>query len=154
MKSILLASFVSLLFSSMVSAQQGAGVTGTDAQQLLQLVNQARAQNGAGPLTYNGKLNNAAQGHSADMAARNYFSHNARQPAPRGVGMGERATAAGYDWSAIAENIANGQTTVQAVFTSWMNSEGHRGNILNPVYTEMGIGRVGNLWTQMFGKGW
>lgn len=132
----------------------GAGLSQNDALQLLQLVNQARNQNGAPPLSYNTKLTLAAGKHSQDMAARNYFSHTAPQPAPNGAAMSERATNAGYQWSQIAENIASGQTTVQAVFNSWMNSPGHKANILNPAYAEMGIGRAGNLWTQMFGKSW
>ena len=99
----------------------------------------------------NGLLAKAASRHSADMAARDYFSHTS----PEGTDPGTRITAAGYRWSTYGENIAKGQSTAAAVTDSWMNSAGHRANILNCAFKEIGIGRVdssgGPVWTQNFG---
>jgi uncharacterized protein YkwD len=94
----------------------------------------------------------AARGHSADMAARDYFEHES----PEGEGPGERAAAEGYsDWS--GENIARGQPTAEAVVAAWMDSQGHRRNILDCDSKATGVGAVdsgerGIYWTQMFGR--
>ncbi|GHC67940.1 CAP domain-containing protein [Streptomyces flavofungini] len=125
--------------------------SGSTAQQVLTLVNAERQQAGCRPLTNNSKLATAAQRHSADMKARNYFSHTS----PDGTDPGQRITAAGYRWSTYGENIARGQQTAKSVMTSWMNSEGHRANILNCSFKELGVGIVkgsgGPWWTQNFG---
>ena len=113
----------------------------------LDLINAARAQNGAGPVAFNPQLTTAAVNHSQDMVNRNYFDHTAPAPAPNGAELGQRVTAAGYQWTGVAENIAQGQTTEAEVFQSWMNSPGHRANMLNATYTQIGLGRVGNTWT-------
>ncbi|MET9674431.1 CAP domain-containing protein [Streptomyces sp. NPDC006482] len=120
------------------------------AQQVIDLVNSARAEEGCGPLTGNAQLHQAAQGHSEDMAARDFFDHTD----PDGDGPGERITAAGYAWSTYGENIAMGQQTPEQVMDSWMNSPGHRANILNCSFKEIGIGLYtsgGPYWTQAFG---
>jgi len=118
---------------------------------LLNLVNQARARKRVSPLRYDSSLCHAAQAHSADMAKRNYFSHNARRPAPNGVKISDRVTNSGYQWQTVGENIAKGHLTVEKVFQGWMDSPGHRANILNPGFTEMGFGKAGLYWTQTFG---
>ncbi|MFI8962593.1 sigma-70 family RNA polymerase sigma factor [Streptomyces sp. NPDC053493] len=128
----------------------GGSGPGSDAQQVIDLVNSERAQAGCGPLTENALLTRAAQGHSDDMAARNFFDHTN----PDGDGPGERVTAAGYRWSTYGENIAMGQRTPAEVMESWMNSPGHRANILNCSFKEIGIGihsAGGPYWTQVFG---
>ncbi|ARX89048.1 hypothetical protein SMD44_08535 [Streptomyces alboflavus] len=118
---------------------------------MLSLVNAERQKAGCRPLTTNSKLATAAQRHSADMKARNYFSHTS----PDGTDPGRRITAAGYRWSTYGENIARGQQTAKSVMTSWMNSSGHRANILNCSFKELGVGVVkgsgGPWWTQNFG---
>ncbi|MBT2489499.1 sigma-70 family RNA polymerase sigma factor [Streptomyces sp. ISL-96] len=120
-------------------------------QQVTDLVNTERADNGCGPVSQNSRLNTAAQRHSADMAARDFFDHTN----PDGAGPGERITAAGYAWSTYGENIAMGQRTPAQVMESWMNSSGHRANILNCSFKEIGIGihdaSGGPWWTQVFG---
>ncbi|MCI3935386.1 sigma-70 family RNA polymerase sigma factor [Streptomyces sp. AN091965] len=125
--------------------------SGSKAQQVLSLVNAERAKAGCGPLTHNSKLATAAQRHSADMRSRNYFDHTS----PDGTDPGQRITAAGYKWSTYGENIARGQQTAASVMDSWMNSEGHRANILNCSFKELGTGveegEGGPWWTQNFG---
>ncbi|WP_031025616.1 sigma-70 family RNA polymerase sigma factor [Streptomyces sp. NRRL WC-3725] len=124
--------------------------TGTVAQ-VVALVNKERAAAGCGPVTEDPQLDRAAQGHSDDMAARGFFDHTN----PDGDGPGERITAAGYRWSTYGENIAKGQQTPQAVMDSWMNSPGHRANILNCAFKNIGVGvhdgSGGPWWTQAFG---
>ena len=119
--------------------------------QVVALVNKERAANGCGALTEDPELEKAAQGHSDDMAARNFFDHTN----PDGADPGQRITAAGYKWSTYGENIAQGQQTPQAVMESWMNSPGHRANILNCSFKNIGVGvhkgSGGPWWTQDFG---
>ncbi|MEU1375881.1 sigma-70 family RNA polymerase sigma factor [Streptomyces triculaminicus] len=130
-------------------APSGGG--GPLAQQVVDLVNAERAKAGCSPVTENSLLDAAAQGHSDDMAARGFFDHTN----PDGKGPGERITAAGYQWSTYGENIAYGQQTPASVMDSWMNSSGHRKNILNCSFKEIGIGinkaPGGPRWTQVFG---
>ena len=120
--------------------------------EVLSLVNTERAKAGCGAVQNNSLLHNAARGHSSDMAANNYFSHTSQD----GRTFADRIRAAGYTGSAIAENIAWGQSTPQAVMTSWMNSSGHRANILNCRYNALGVGLAYSsdgrpYWTQDFG---
>ncbi|MGW7316982.1 sigma-70 family RNA polymerase sigma factor [Streptomyces sp. NPDC054854] len=119
--------------------------------QVLALANSERAAAGCGPLKDDAQLRSAAQAHSADMAQRNFFSHTN----PDGVDPGARTTASGYRWSTYGENIAKGQQTAQAVMDSWMKSPGHRANILNCSFKDLGVGMQpgagGPWWTQNFG---
>jgi len=122
------------------------------ASQVLALVNDERAKAGCGSLTTSSALQRAAQGHSADMAANDYFSHDSQD----GRTFADRIRAAGYTGGAIAENIAAGQATASAVMNSWMDSPGHRANILNCSYRHLGVGYAkggsyGYYWTQDFG---
>ncbi|MCX5230696.1 CAP domain-containing protein [Streptomyces sp. NBC_00233] len=122
----------------------------SEADQVIALVNAERAKAGCGPLSANATLTRAAQGHSDDMAARDFFDHTN----PDGAGPGERVTAAGYPWSTYGENIAMGQSSPEQVMESWMNSPGHRANILNCDFKEIGVGihsQGGPYWTQVFG---
>ncbi len=121
---------------------------GTQAQQVLKLTNQERANAGCSALKLNSKLNAAAQSHSDDMAAKKYFSHDSQD----GRSPFDRMSDAGYKFGAAAENIAQGYGDAEAVVKGWMNSEGHKANILNCTYTEMGLGWDNNYWTQTFGK--
>ncbi|NED74694.1 CAP domain-containing protein, partial [Streptomyces sp. SID9944] len=119
--------------------------------QVIALVNQERAKAGCGPVTGDSQLDAAAQAHSDDMAARNFFEHTN----PDGKDPGDRITAAGYRWSTYGENIARGQQTPESVMDSWMNSPGHRANILNCAFKNLGVGvhkgSGGPWWTQDFG---
>ncbi|MQY03345.1 CAP domain-containing protein [Actinomadura macrotermitis] len=126
------------------------GKAGRYASQVVTLVNAQRAKNGCRPLTVNAKLGRAAQAHSADMAARHYFDHTSKD----GRSPGDRITAAGYRWITYGENIAMGQQTPASVMNAWMNSSGHRANILNCAFKEIGVGVAlsgGPYWTQDFG---
>jgi len=98
------------------------------------LVNKARAQNGAPALGINQDLTSAAQQHSTDMARSNNMDHTGSD----GSSPGDRCQKAGFNWSAVAENIAFGQDSMDSVMQSWLNSPGHRENIMNPEYTMMG----------------
>ncbi|HTN05787.1 CAP domain-containing protein [Agriterribacter sp.] len=97
-------------------------------------------------LVWNDLLAKAAYNHSNDMQMNNYFSHTSGE----NTTAGDRIKAVGYNWRAYGENIAMGQTTEQIVLNSWLNSEGHCKNIMNKNFKEMGIGRSGNYWTQVF----
>ncbi|HEY9661942.1 MAG TPA: CAP domain-containing protein, partial [Allocoleopsis sp.] len=66
--------------------------------------------------------------------------------------LGERVSRTGYRWSSIAENIAHGQQTPEDVVNSWMNSSGHRANLLNPAYQDIGVGFANGYWTQVFAR--
>lgn len=123
----------------------------SEGDEVLQIVNAERAKEGCGPVTSNDLLATAAQRHSADMVSRDYFSHTSLD----GTDPGDRITAVGYRWSTYGENIAKGQRTPADVMEAWMNSPGHRANILNCAFKEMGIGKQdsggGPVWTQKFG---
>jgi uncharacterized protein YkwD len=119
---------------------------------VLSLVNSERAKAGCGSVRASSALQRAAQGHSADMAAHDYFSHTSQD----GRTFADRIRAAGYDGGTIGENIAAGQASASAVMRSWMASSGHRANILNCAYTALGVGYAtggsyGYYWTQDFG---
>ncbi|MEU1285165.1 CAP domain-containing protein [Kitasatospora sp. NPDC005856] len=128
----------------------GGGAAPSYAQQVVDLVNVERTKAGCGPVSSETRLTNAAQSHSDDMADRNYFDH----ASPEGYHADHRIEVAGYSWSSWGENIARGQKDPAAVMNSWMNSPGHRANILNCSFTQLGVGvRTGNngpWWTQVF----
>jgi uncharacterized protein YkwD len=113
-------------------------------EQVIQLTNVERGKVQAAALSLNSNLRDAAQAHAMDMACRQYFEHSAMSPAPYGVTPFERMTTFGYAFSAAAENIAAGQQTPADVVLGWMNSPGHKTNMLNPTYTQIGIGYVWN----------
>ncbi len=127
-------------------------------EQVVELTNIERAKAGLQPLELNNQLLNAAQDHSNDMAQDDFFSHTGAD----GSSIGDRVRASGYQYSTTGENIAAGQTTPAQVVEGWMNSPGHRANILNPNYTEIGVGyeylqndtgsvNYNHYWTQVFG---
>ncbi|WP_329379109.1 CAP domain-containing protein [Streptomyces sp. NBC_01716] len=127
------------------------GGGGGFAEQVTTLVNSERSKAGCGPVTANSQLETAALRHSQDMAAKDYFDHTS----PDGRDPGDRITAAGYRWTTYGENIARGQQTPASVMEGWMNSPGHRANILNCAFKEIGVGvhdaSGGPWWTQAFG---
>ena len=118
---------------------------------VLELVNNERAKNGLSALTLDSALSNVARNHSADMAKNNYFSHTNL----KGQSPFDRLKSAGISYSYAGENIAAGQTTPEAVVNAWMNSEGHRKNILSKNFKKIGIGYYQggakrHYWTQVF----
>jgi uncharacterized protein YkwD len=130
------------------SAPAPAPTSSSYADEVTRLTNAERAKAGCAAVRTDDRLAAAALAHSQDMVDRDYFSHTS----PDGEGPGDRAAAAGYpSWS--GENIAAGYTTPAAVVAGWMNSSGHRANILNCDSKATGVGfdPRGNMWTQMFG---
>ncbi|MEU2852538.1 CAP domain-containing protein [Streptomyces syringium] len=127
------------------------GPTARLAQQVVEMVNAERARAGCSPVTVNAKLQAAAQGHSDDMAARDYYDHTT----PEGKSPGDRMTAAGYRWSTYGENIFKSPKDARTAMDGWMKSQGHRDNILNCSFKEIGVGinlrANGPWWTQNFG---
>ncbi|WP_153732495.1 CAP domain-containing protein [Sporosarcina obsidiansis] len=117
-------------------------------QAVLDLTNAERAKAGLKPLQFDTALQKSAKQKSADMAKNNYFSHTS----PTYGSPFDQMKMNGITYRAAAENIAMGQRTAQEVVTAWMNSEGHRKNILTPGFTHIGIGydANGNYWTQQF----
>ncbi len=133
------------------SGSVGASGSTAIASQVIALVNDERARAGVAPLTANSLLTAAAAAHAADMASNGFFSHTGSD----GSSSAERATRAGYNWSTIGENIAMGATSAEQVMEMWMNSSGHRANILNASFTEIGVGldsRGGSQWVQVFAR--
>lgn len=118
------------------------------AAQVFQLVNQVRDQYGCDSLREDSRLDNSANGHSADMSNNHYFSHNG----PGNTSFDKRIESYGYR-SPGGENIAEGQTSAKQVFNAWMSDSGHRDNILNCDFVAMGVGvdTQGWYWTQDFG---
>ncbi|MBV7699795.1 CAP domain-containing protein [Streptomyces sp. TRM70350] len=118
-------------------------------QRVVALVNSERGKAGCSPVTLNAKLTKAAQDHSADMASHRNMSHTGSD----GSDPGERITRAGYDWRTYGENVAYGYPTPEQVMAGWMSSPGHKRNILNCAFKEIGVGlaQPGNYWTQDFG---
>lgn len=116
-----------------------------------QLVNQERAKKGLPALKYNWEVARVARYKSADMANKNYFSHTS----PTYGSPFNMMENFGIRFSAAGENIAMGQRTPEEVMNSWMNSPGHRANILSTSFTQIGVGyakdKSGRIyWTQMF----
>lgn len=182
---VLCAAFCALLVAAFAPAAQAAGTPTagqtvyvplarasqpdvSPEQQVVDLLNQARRAAGCNvSLTLSSKLGAAAYGHSRDMALNNFFSHTGAD----GSEMEDRVAATGYSYSWLAENIAAGYPTPQAVVAGWMQSDGHKQNILNCELRETGVGLFyeaddqnnvrddyGNLggpynyyWTQDFG---
>lgn len=118
--------------------------------EVVRLVNEIRAQRGLSQLKADWELSRVARIKSQDMKDNNYFSHTS----PVYGSPFNMMKNFGISYKSAAENIARGQKTPQAVVNAWMNSSGHRANILNSSYNKIGVGYVegGNYWTQMFIK--
>jgi len=134
----------------------GGGVAGAViTNSIADLTNVERARAGVSPLRVEGRLMKAAQLQAEQMASLGRMDHvlsGGTYPAPQ-----DRLAAAGYRWRAFAENIAYGQRGPQDVTESWMASSGHRANMLNGAYTELGAGyavddRGRSYFVQVFGK--
>lgn len=119
--------------------------------EVARIVNVERSKAGLKPLTLNWEISRVARLKSQDMANKNYFAHQS----PTYGSPFDMLKNYGIKYSYAGENIAKGQTSPQSVMTSWMNSSGHRANILNANYTQIGVGVVKNssgslIWTQQF----
>jgi len=136
-----------------------AAPTASLADQVLALVNKERQAAGVKPLRLNAQLTSAAEAHSQDMALNDYLAHQGLD----GRSSEARILATGYNAFVTAENVAGGLATPETVVQAWMDSPGHRANILNSNLTEMGVGfyaldsDVGSTnynyyWTQDFGQ--
>ncbi len=145
-----------------VAGSSQSSVNQSISDQVLALLNAERARAGCQPLSLDSRLMRAAQQHSEDMATNNFVGHTGSN----GSTLAQRADAVGYAWSALAENVAAGYPTPEAVMAGWMRSDGHRRNILNCRYVHVGIGYVYqaddaplpggqypyyHYWTQVFG---
>ena len=126
---------------------------GTDAlnsyeNEVIRLINELRAHYGLKALSANATLSKVARLKSLDMQAKGYFSHTS----PTYGSPFAMMQSFGISYRYAGENIARGQRTPQQVVDAWMNSPGHRANILNANFTQIGIGYIasGNYWTQMF----
>jgi len=133
------------------SARGSSQTTGTLSayeQKVVDLTNQERAKNGLPALKVDTTLSKMAHEKSRDMSANNYFSHTS----PTYGSPFDMMKKYGISYSSAGENIAAGQKTPEEVVQAWMNSEGHRANILNANYNYIGVGYVaqGNYWTQEF----
>ncbi|MFT4415839.1 CAP domain-containing protein [Fredinandcohnia humi] len=116
-------------------------------QRVVTLTNNERAKYGLAPLQVDEKLSEVARTKSADMKQNGYFSHTS----PTYGSPFNMMKTFGIQYRAAGENIAKGQRSPEEVVNAWMNSEGHRKNILSSSFTHIGVGHVeGNYWTQMF----
>jgi uncharacterized protein YkwD len=126
---------------------------------VLDLINQERQNQGLPPYDLNGQLRSAARGHSQDMACNDYFSHTGSD----GSSVADRVEAEGYSWSWVGENIfatsISSSAAAQQAFDAWMDSSGHRANILSEHFTEIGIGYTyssgstyGSYFTAVFAR--
>ncbi len=117
-------------------------------QQVVNLTNQEREKAGLAPLEVDSELSKVAQAKSEDMRDNNYFAHNS----PTYGSPFDMMNQFGVEYQTAGENIAKGQQTPEEVVNAWMNSEGHRKNIMNGSFTHIGVGYVeeGNIWTQQF----
>ncbi|MFE8699446.1 CAP domain-containing protein [Cytobacillus sp. FJAT-54145] len=129
------------------AAPTGQGITSIESR-VIQLTNDERRKNGLPDLKPDTALSNVAREKSNDMQKNNYFSHTS----PTYGSPFDMMRDFGISYKSAGENIAQGQRSPEEVVQAWMNSEGHRKNILSPNYTHIGVGHVanGNYWTQMF----
>ncbi|MDD3897074.1 MAG: CAP domain-containing protein [Candidatus Peribacteraceae bacterium] len=154
----------SMVKHALMQALQNSFFIGTRTKtDLLIQINAERARHGIAPLALNPILTQAAELHAADMWKRRYFSH----VTPEGRTYLDRIRTAGYfipptdcscqarctcePYFSLGENIAQGQLTVEQVMSDWLNSPPHRKNMLNPDFTDIGIGLFGTVWVETFG---
>lgn len=121
-------------------------------QRVIELVNQERTSRGLASLEKSSALMDATRGHREDMACNDFLCHMGSD----GCDPGERISRAGYTSCTWGENVAGGYSTPEDVVAGWMNSDGHRANILNLDYRHIGVGYAynanttfGHYWTQV-----
>ncbi|PIL18462.1 hypothetical protein P775_17975 [Puniceibacterium antarcticum] len=136
--------FLCILILMMASSVAAEPVTGA-----AQALNALRAQQGLPPLVISEKLQLAAERHAQDMAQRGYFSHTGAN----GSDIAARAGAVGFRYCSLAENIAKGQKSLEAVMAGWAGSPGHRRNMLKRDVRVFGLARAkGNIWVMELGR--
>ncbi|AJA48458.1 hypothetical protein CPAST_c23880 [Clostridium pasteurianum DSM 525 = ATCC 6013] len=133
------------------SGQASNSAISAEATEVIKLVNVERSKNGLAPLKANAELSKVATAKAQDMIDKNYFSHTS----PTYGSPFDMMKKFGINYSAAGENIAYGQKTPSDVMNGWMNSPGHKANILNSNFTEIGVGMVKDTngtpyWVQMF----
>lgn len=126
-------------------AEQGGAASALETR-VAELVNEQRAAYGLPALTLSQTLCDGARLKSQDMLQNGYFSHESPTYGTPFAMM----QSLGITYRAAGENIAMGYSTAEAVMNAWMNSEGHRANILSESYTQIGVGYAGGYWTQWF----
>jgi uncharacterized protein YkwD len=119
-----------------------------DARHIVRLTNESRRQVGLPPVTIDDKLMAAARAKLFDMLKRDYFAHRT----PDGRQPWAFMQAAGYRFQVAAENLAKGYDDEPALQRAWMKSRGHRANILNPLFTEIGVADANGIVVVMFGR--
>lgn len=138
------------------SGERDVELSGNRKDKLLALVNDARARGcrcggkyykPVPVLTWNNRLERAAQKHSRYMRRRNVLSHAGQG----GSDAGRRISAEGYDWISYGENVAAGYGSDEATIKGWLKSKGHCKNIMSPKFKEMGMASSGQFYTQVFG---
>ncbi|WP_245237491.1 CAP domain-containing protein [Paenibacillus ihuae] len=123
-----------------------ASTQATYVKQIVDLVNKERAAAGLSPVSALDSLNKVAAAKATDMRTNNYFSHTS----PTYGSPFDMMATFGITYRAAGENIAMGQKSAQEVMTAWMNSEGHRANILSANFNYIGVGYDNNYWVQEF----
>lgn len=137
------------LFLCLALAACGTGSSPAGAQQVRQMLNGFRAEQGLGPVAPSGALEAAAMAHALDMARNGFFDHAGSD----GSDVMARARREGYGACVIAENIAQGQQDVTEVMGDWVMSPGHRANLANPQVTGYGLVRApGDIWVMVLGR--
>ena len=140
---------VLLLISKTAKAADITMLLTQDQQQVSSIVNQQRALNQENGVQLDPTLCAIAQAFAYDMYMRSYFSH----VSPEGTTMGMRLRSCNAPYGWAGENIALGQKDSNEVMTTWMNSKGHRDNILNTHFNRIGVGHYGNIWVEEFTDG-
>lgn len=130
------------------NAETTGATESTQAREILEIVNQERRKQGLNPLTLSEKLTSIANTKAQDMTNKHYFSHTS----PTYGSPFEMLQRFGVNYTSAGENIAQGQKTAREVMNAWLNSSGHRANILNANYTQLGVGfdENGLNWVQLF----
>jgi uncharacterized YkwD family protein len=131
-----------------IRLKPSASHSSTFEDQVVQLVNKERASRGLKALTHRADVKNVAHKKAQDMINSNYFSHTS----PNYGSPFQMLKTFGISYTSAGENIAKGQKTPQEVMNAWMNSSGHRANILKPEYDTIGVGFYHGAWVQMFIK--
>ena len=147
-KSIFMSDIARIFTVVIFIVQYAAGVEITSwMTDMLNSVNSERAKQNLDPLCYNAKVIAAAVTHNEDMVKNDFLSHTGSDSSQ----VGDRLTNENYPWNSVAENIANGQYSVEQVMTSWMNSSGHKANILRDSVVHFGAAWDDStrIWTQV-----
>ncbi|WP_163969791.1 CAP domain-containing protein [Oceanobacillus halotolerans] len=137
-----------MLVGSVIRLKSSAPSPSNFEQQVVNLVNKERSKQGLAPLKHRADIKNVATKKAQDMINSNYFSHTS----PNYGSPFDMLKTFGISYQSAGENIAKGQKTPEEVMNAWMNSAGHRQNILNPDFNSIGVGYYQGAWVQLFIK--